>query len=188
LIDFQFKAAAKQAYPSKESLGVFFSSYYAWLSIATLVAQVVMTGRAFSAFGLFPSLLLTPAVLLTGSIAILIWPSLLGATLTRMADATLRNSIHRSGMEIIYLAIPSSKRKSVKIFLDVVVERIGDATAGFIILIYSLVYLDPYVTYVHFMCVGLIVIWMLLIPVLRRGHLEASSGALKSREAAVEQN
>lgn len=35
----------------------------------------------------------------------MICPSLIAAALTRMADATLRNSIHRSSQEIIYMAM-----------------------------------------------------------------------------------
>lgn len=35
LIDFEFKAAAKQAHSSQYGLAAFFSAYYGWLSIAT---------------------------------------------------------------------------------------------------------------------------------------------------------
>lgn len=89
----------------------------------------------------------------------MVWPSLLAASLTRMADATLRNSIHRSGLEIIYMAVPGDVMKTVKSFLDVVIERIGDASAGFIILLFSLSTVKQYITYVHFVCVALILVW-----------------------------
>ena len=172
LIDFQFKTAAKQTYSSREALAGFFSSYYAWVSIATFFTQTVLTGRMLNTFGLFPSLYLTPGVLLAGSLGIMVWPSVLAAAMTRMADAALRNSVHRSGMELLYMAVPASVKKTVKTFLDVVLERIGDATAGFILLLYSLLSIDPHVTYVHFFCVGLILIWILLIRRLRIGHVQ----------------
>ena len=177
LIDFQFKAAAKEAHPSKDALAVFFSSYYGWLSIATFFTQFVLTGRALSQFGTRLILYFTPGVLLTGSVAIMIWPSLIGAALTRMADATLRNSIHRSNMEIAYMAVPPTTMKTIKTFLDVVIERVGDASAGFIILLYSLIWLDANVRYVHFICLGLIVVWILLLPLLRMGYEKAAGGA-----------
>jgi len=176
LIDFQFKAAAKEAHPSKDALAVFFSSYYGWLSIATFFTQFVLTGRALSQFGTRLILYFTPGVLLTGSVAIMIWPSLIGAALTRMADATLRNSIHRSNMEIAYMAVPPTTMKTIKTFLDVVIERVGDASAGFIILLYSLIWLDANVRYVHFICLGLIVVWILLLPLLRMGYEKAAGG------------
>lgn len=183
LIDFQFKAAAKEAHPSKDALAAFFSSYYGWLSIATFFTQFVLTGKALRKFGLRVSLYFTPGVLLSGSVAIMIWPSLIGAALTRMADATLRNSIHRSSMEIIYMAVPSNIMKTIKTFLDVVIERVGDASAGFIILLYSLILLDAHVRYVHFVCVGLIVAWLLLIPLLRIGYEKATGGSRAADDA-----
>jgi AAA family ATP:ADP antiporter len=154
LIDFQFKAAAKEVHATKDALAAFFSSYHGWLSIATFFTQFVLTGKALSQFGLSLSLYFTPGALLTGSVAIMIWPSLIAAALTRIADATLRNSIHRSSLEIIYMAVPPDTLKTIKTFLDVVIERAGDASAGFIILLYGLISLDANVRYVHLVCLG----------------------------------
>ncbi|MBI4523696.1 MAG: hypothetical protein HY695_07785 [Deltaproteobacteria bacterium] len=173
MIDFQFKTSAKEIYASRQALAGFFSSYYGWLSVATFFAQIVLTGKILTVFGLRPGLYVTPGALLTGSLAIMIWPSLLAAALTRMADASLRNSIHRSSMEIVYMALPAQATKTIKTFLDVVVERTGDAIAGFIILLYSLFSLNAYVAYVHFICVALIFVWILLTPLLRMGYEKA---------------
>jgi len=173
IIDFHFKIGAKQAYPSTRELAGFFSSYYGWLNVATLFVQVLLTGRILSKVGLAPSLYVTPGALLTGSVAIIIWPGLPSAMLTRMADAILRNSIHRSGMEVIYMAVPASVVKAIKTFLDVVVERVGDASAGFIILLFSLFSTERYIAYVHFICVGLIFSWLALNRFLQSGYSEA---------------
>jgi ATP:ADP antiporter, AAA family len=182
LIDFQFKSAAKQAYPSAGALAVFFSSYYGWLSVATFFVQVVLTGKVLSTVGLKPSLYLTPGTLLIGSLAIMIWPGLLAVVLTRMADATLRESIYRSGMESLYMPLSGKVKKTVKTFLDVVIERIGDATAGFIILL--VLFTGSYSTYVQFACVALIVSWMLIIALLRTRQLEPLNAELKSQGLA----
>jgi ATP/ADP translocase len=163
LIDFELKTAAKEIYPSTAALAGFFSAYYGWLSVATLFSQVILTGNTLTKLGLSTSLYLTPVTLLTGASAIMIWPGLIAAALTRIADATLRNSIHRSSMEIIYMALPAGVVRSIKTFLDVVIERIGDATAGFIILFFSLSSIASYRPYLHVICVGLIVVWMVLL-------------------------
>lgn len=184
-IDFQLKAAAQALYPSKSALAGFFSSYYGWLSVATFFAQVVLTGKTLSTLGLYPSLYLTPVVLLTGTWAIMIWPGLVAAALTRIADATLRNSIHRSSMEIIYMAVPAVVRKSIKTFLDVVVERVGDASAGFMILLFSLSSMGGYKIYVHSICVVLIIVWIVLIQVLRSGYSEALRQGVLPQEPSL---
>ena len=179
LLDFQFKSAAKEAYPSAGALTVFFSSYYGWLSIATFFVQVVLTGKILSTLPLKPSLCLTPGTLLVGSLAILIWPGVLAVVLTRMADGALRESIYRSGMESLYMPLSDNVKKTVKTFLDVVIERIGDATAGFIILIALSAVANSY-TYLQFACVALIVLWLLMISLLRTRDLEPLRADLKS--------
>lgn len=173
LIDFHFKTGAKQTYPSTRELAGFFSSYYGWLNVATFFAQVLFTGRTLSKLGVGPTLNLTPGALFTGSVAIIIWPGLVAPTLTRMADTILRNSIHRSGMEIIYMAVPANVVKAVKTFLDVVVERVGDASAGFIILMFSLFAAERYIAYVHFICLGMIFSWLALNRFLQVGYSKA---------------
>jgi AAA family ATP:ADP antiporter len=173
IIDFHFKIGAKQAYPSTRELADFFSSYYGWLNVATLSVQVLLTGRILSKLGLASSLYVTPGALLTGSVAIIVWPGLPSAMLTRIADAILRNSIHRSGMEVIYMAVPTSVVKAIKTFLDVVVERAGDAIAGFIILLFSLVAAERYISYLHFICMGLIFGWLTLNRFLQSRYTQA---------------
>jgi ATP/ADP translocase len=124
-------------------------------------------------------------MLLTGALAIMIWPGLIAAALTRIADATLRNSIHRSCMEVIYLAVPAGVIKSIKTFLDVVVERVGDASAGFIILLVGFASLGSYRRYVHFICVGLIFLWIALIRFLRSGYAEALRQGVLPKEPSL---
>jgi ATP:ADP antiporter, AAA family len=172
LIDFSFKTGAKQSYSTTRELAGFFSSYYGWLNAATLFVQVLLTSKILSKLGLAPSLYITPGALLTGSVAMMIWPGLPTAMLTRMADAILRNSIHRSGMEIIYMDVPPNVVKAAKTFLDVVVERVGDASAGLIILLLGLLSMERYTNYVHFICVGLIISWLALNRFLRAGYSE----------------
>ena len=183
LIDFQFKSAAKQAYPSAGALAVFFSSYYGWLSVATFFAQVVLTGKILSTVGLKPTLYLTPGTLLIGSLATMIWPGLLAVVLTRMADGALRESLYRSGMESLYMPLSGKVKKTVKTFLDVVIERTGDATAGFIILV-TLSFTAGYYTFVQLICVAMIVSWILMIAFLRTRDLEPLNAELESQGLA----
>ena len=139
LIDYQFKATAKEAYPSADALAGFFGSYYGWLSVVTMAAQLWLSGKVLLGWGLTPSLTILPVALLGGSISLLAWPGLFAATATRMAEASLRTSINQSGVQILYLPVPDSIKKKVKVFMDVTVERLGDAVAAILILFLSLV-------------------------------------------------
>ena len=185
LIDFQFKAAAKQAYQSTDALAEFFGSYYAWLSVITVLAQVLLTGRLLMGLGLTPSLLVLPVTLFAGSISLLIWPGLLASTATRLAEASLRTSVNRSGVEILYLPIPDFIKKKVKVFLDVTVERLGDGTAASIILFCTLYLGGPEVTPLSYFSIGLISIWALVVVIVQGGYMDALRRGLAYREIAL---
>ncbi len=181
LIDFQFKAAAKTAYPSQDELTAFFGSYYAWVAIITFFSQVVLTRRLLTAFGLIPSLFLLPAGLFAGSLGILVWPGLFSAMATRLTDAVLRASVNQSGMEILYLPLSATVKRRVKTFLDVVLQRLGDGAAGLIVLFYTLFMMQSDPASLGYFSLGLIILWAMFILVLRSGYLEALRAGLETQ-------
>jgi ATP:ADP antiporter, AAA family len=181
LIDFQFKAAAKTAYPSQDELTTFFGSYYAWVAIITFFSQVLLTGRFLTAFGLMPSLLLLPVSLFAGSLGILVWPGLFSTTATRLTDAVLRASVNQSGMEILYLPLSASLRKQIQTFLDVVLQRLGDGAAGLIVLFYALFMMQSEPASLAYFSLGLIIIWAALLFILRSGYVEALRTGLEAQ-------
>jgi ATP/ADP translocase len=186
LIDYQFKAAAKGAYPSTEALAGFFGSYYAWLSVVTLLAQLFLTRRLLLGLGLTPSLLILPFTLFAGSIGLLIWPGLVASTVTRLAEASLRTSVNRSGLEILYVPIPNFIKKKVKVFLDVTVERLGDGTAAFIILFYTLFLGRSEISLLSYFSIGLILIWAAVVFVVQGGYMDALRRGLDYHEISLD--
>jgi ATP:ADP antiporter, AAA family len=185
LIDYQFKAEAKGAYASTEALAGFFGSYYAWLSVVTVLTQLLLTGRLLMGLGLTPSLLVLPLTLFAGSISLLVWPGLFAATATRLAEASLRTSVNHSGVEILYLPIPDFIKKKVKVFLDVTVERLGDGTAAFIILFYTVFLGGSQVTLLSYFSLGLILIWASVVFMAQGGYMEALRRGLAYREISL---
>jgi len=83
------------------------------------------------------------------------------------------------------MGVPAGLKKAIQTFLDVVVERFGDASAGFIILS-SASLSGRLQTYLHFICVGLIFAWMVLIQFLRSGYAEAIRTGLVSDKLSAE--
>ncbi|HTN69493.1 MAG TPA: Npt1/Npt2 family nucleotide transporter [Methylomirabilota bacterium] len=181
LLDFQFKVAAKEAYATADVLAQFFASYYGWVSTLTLFAGFALTGQLVALIGLYPSLFILPAGLFTGSLGFLFLPGLALATVMRMSDAGLRPTFYRSLIEMLYFPIPSRIKTSAKTFLDVVAERLGDGSAGFIILFFSLTGKPNYTALVY-CCIALTLVWLGLLPALRRGYLQALLNALSTRQ------
>ncbi len=185
LIDYQFKAAAKAAYPSMDALAGFFGSYYAWLSVVTVFTQLWLTGKLLMGAGLTPTLLVLPVTLLVGSLGLLIWPGLLLATATRLSEASLRTSLNHSSVEILYLPIPALIKKKVKVLLDVTVERLGDGTAAFIILCVTFFLGATDVALLSYVSIGLILVWVAVVLMTQRSYTEALRSSLAYREGSL---
>lgn len=186
LIDYQFKAAAKSANPSADALASFFGSYYTVLSALTFFAQVWLTRQLVVGVGLSASLLVLPAALFVGSFGMLAWPGLLAATATRLADASLRTSVHRAGVEILYLPVPDVIKKRVKVFLDVTVERLGDGAAASLILVATVLLGGSGTAPLGAFSLALIGVWIAAVLVLRGGYMDALRGSLSYRELSLE--
>ena len=186
LIDYQFKAMAKLAYPSADALAGFFGSYYAWLSAVTMVGQLWLTGKVLMGLGLGPSLLFLPTALLAGLLSLLAWPGLMAATATRLVEASLRTSIHQSGVQILYLPIPDAIKDKVKVFLDVTVERLADGMAAVIILLFSLALAGNPVTFLGYFSIVLVAIWFALVLRAHTGYVDALRRSLTYHEVSFE--
>jgi ATP:ADP antiporter, AAA family len=186
VIDFEFKAAAKIAYPTEQGLSVFFGSYYAWMAIITFLCQVFVTGKLLTFGGLIPSLALLPAGLFAGCVGMLIWPGLSSATMARLTDGALRSSVNQSGIEILYLPLAAPVKARVKSFLDVVVQRLGDGVAGLIVLFYALFMMQSDPAILIYFCLGLIAIWTMFIFMLRSGYLAALRTGLETQTISWE--
>ena len=186
LIDYQFKATAKLSYASADNLAGFFGSYYGWLSLVTMLAQLWLTGKLLTGLGLRPSLLVLPASLLAGSFALLAWPGLVAATATRLTEAALRTSVNQSSVQILYLPIADAIKKKVKVFMDVTVERLGDGVAALIILSYSLLLGGLEITLLSYVAIALLTGWFILVFRVNAGYVDALRRSLTYREVSLE--
>ena len=185
LIDYQFKAAAKLNYPSADALAGFFGAYYGWLSVLTLGAQVALTGKLLTGLGLTQSLLVLPITLSVASFGLLVWPGLIMATTARITEAALRTSVHQSSTQILYLPVPDTVKKRVKVFMDVSVERLGDGVAAIIILM-SFMNAAWGMAPLGYFVISLIFIWIVLIFAAKAGYIDALRRSLTYRDLSLD--
>ncbi|MGD2217317.1 MAG: Npt1/Npt2 family nucleotide transporter, partial [Gemmatimonadales bacterium] len=135
LLDFQFKELAQASFSTDEALTSFFGAFYGWTGAVALVLQLLIVARFLTAAGVAWSLALLPLVLGLGSVGMLVVPSLVLVTAVRGADATLRKSLYRSALEVLYVPVPSVLRRKTKTFIDSAVDSIGEGLgAGLIFL------------------------------------------------------
>jgi hypothetical protein len=133
LADYVFKSQVAQNI-DRADLPAFFANVYTILNILALVAQFVLTGWLLRAAGLHRSLWVLPALMSLGAGGVALGGGLVLALLMKGADGTLRYSLHRTSVELLFLPMPDGLRGRVKPLIDVIGQRGGQAIASVFIL------------------------------------------------------
>jgi hypothetical protein len=133
LADYVFKSVVARNVPT-EDLGYFFANLYLVLNALALVAQVLLTDWLFRVLGLHRALWALPTLLFLGAAGVALGGGLVAALFLKGADGTLRNSLHRTGSELLYVPLPDALRSRAKPFIDLVGQRGGQALASLLIL------------------------------------------------------
>ncbi len=133
----QFKAISKHALVDKDAMAAFFSLYYGYTGLASLVLQSVLTAKLLRYFGIGVTLLILPAFLTMGTVGVLLVGSLTAATVLKGSDAVIRYSIDTSALQLLYLPVPAGIKVQVKSFIDTVIWKLGDGLAGLTLLLFA---------------------------------------------------
>jgi len=60
-------------------------------------------------------------------------PALWAVSILKLVDGALSYSVHRSGMELLFVPIPARLRASVKAMVDLLVDRVGRGAGGVVL-------------------------------------------------------
>ncbi len=130
----QFKAIAKAEIPDTDQLAAFFGSFNMLAGAASLVLQLVLTGRVLRTAGVGVALFIVPVAMASTSVAVLVLGSLTAVSALKASDQVLRYSIDKSTVELLYLPLSAAETFRVKAFIDTVVYRCGDGLGGVVVL------------------------------------------------------
>lgn len=95
-----------------------------------LVLQLSVTGHALRALGLRTALITTPAVatLSMAGVSVLAVPETIAAA--EVARKVLTYALARPAREVLFTVLTREQKYGAKVFLDTVVQRVGDASAA----------------------------------------------------------
>jgi AAA family ATP:ADP antiporter len=179
--DYVFKSAVSRSVPTGD-LGAFFATVYAILNFLALVAQVFLSGWLLRTIGLHQALWVLPVLVFLGAGGVALGGGLGAALLLKGADGTFRNSVHRTGTELLFVPLPDAVRSRAKPFIDLVGQRGGQALASLLIL--SEVFLDRGDMVLAAAAAGLSLVWIFWTDDLRSHYLDLFRVAL--REGTVQ--
>lgn len=153
LIDFQFTSKVEHHFDTpfwrKEEMQAFFGLFFGGLTTFAFFLQLLLTSRILKKFGLLLTLLLTPIVLLLGSIGIVI----VGLTLPLViiikgSDESLAFSLNQSVREILYIPMTLDLRYKTRPFIDMFLNRLARVIAAILLFIAGIVLAVKEVPYV----------------------------------------
>ena len=184
-IDYEYKVVAKQSISSKDHLTAFFGTVTFYIGILSLLFQIFVTNRILKRFGVGWAILLLPAGLLASFSALAMRPVLWAAALLQLVDGAFSYSIHRSGMELLYLPIPPETRNPVKGFIDMFVDRTGRAIGAVLLLMFT-AGLALSTRWLSVVACGLVLLWIVMAIVVKREYLQSFRQALEKKTVEPE--
>lgn len=133
VVDFVFKSTVAAQIPA-DSLGQFFARFYLGLNSIALLVQAVGAGWLLRAFGAHRSSALLPLLIFGGATGLALGPMLPFAVALKAVDGSLRHTLYRSSVEVLYLPLDSSRRERAKGIIEVFGHRVGQAAASLLII------------------------------------------------------
>ncbi|MEW5975094.1 MAG: Npt1/Npt2 family nucleotide transporter [Acidobacteriota bacterium] len=185
-VDYQLKFISNDIFDNQDELTSFLGALFAYVSIFSLLFQMFLTGRILKRFGVGVSILFQPLGLLLGSSILAFQPSLLAVGFLKISDGSFRYSIHRSGIELLFLPVPMAVKAQVKGFIDMFIDRLGRGLGGVLLWLLTGV-LAFEVTGLSVMASALIIVWLGLSIVIKREYLNAFRLALEKKTIEPEQ-
>jgi hypothetical protein len=129
VIDYVFKAEAAGQLKGSLELIRFFGPFYTGLAGLALVVQGLFSRPSLERLGLAGTVALHPLATAAGSALALLEPGLGSALVARGSNGVLRDSLFRSGYELLYTPLPPHRKRATKAVIDVAADKVG-AIAG----------------------------------------------------------
>ena len=162
MVEYQFNAAAKLHFEDNaRQLTAFLGNFYGiWLNLATFVLQFFLTAFVVTHFGVGGALQIMPAAISVASAATFLSPGVSSTGAMRLSEAATRYTFNKTGMELLYLPLPTDLKNRTKAFVDIFADRFSRGIGGVILVLLTVgLHLDRYLPLV---VLGLCVVWSIL--------------------------
>lgn len=134
LVDYLFSDFASASITDPDELASFFAFWFSTFNLISLGIQLFVTRRVVGIWGVGFSLILLPIGIFIGCILFFVIPELAVVVLIKAIDGTMKQSIHKSAIELLSLPLSFDLKNKTKSYIDVVVDSIATGIAGFILI------------------------------------------------------
>ena len=127
--DLLFKTAVASLVDPAD-LPSFLATVYAVLNGVSLVVQLLVASWALRRYGVSRALWALPVLLAVGAVGFATTAALAPILFLKLTEGSLRHSLHRTGIELLYLPLPAQLRERHKVNIEAVGGRGGQAVAA----------------------------------------------------------
>jgi len=157
LVDYLFSDLASASISDPDELASFFAFWFSTFNLISLAIQLFITRKIVGIWGVGFSLILLPLGIFIGCLLFFVIPELAVVVLIKAIDGTMKQSIHKSAIELLSLPLSFELKNKTKSYIDVVVDSIATGIAGFILIfvVKGLNLNSLYITAIIILLVGL---------------------------------
>lgn len=172
--DYQFKIVARATY-SEDALARFFSLFYAAAGTAGFLFQIFVTPRLLRRYGVLAGLAVMPASFGLASAGLFLFGGLPLASLMKFSDNGFQYTIHETVLQVLYVPFSPAMKQRARALLDTAVKPLAYGLGGLV-----LVVLAPRLSVLQLslVTVPLALLWIGLLPNVRKGYLRALEASL----------
>jgi len=176
LIGLQFNQVLEVQVTELDLRTAYLAKFYGATNVISLILQFGISAPMLHFLGLLLSLILVPAIMGAGSFAFFFAPTMGVLFGTRLANKSLSYSIFRSAKEILYIPLSYIEKYKGKAVIDMFIYRFAKGGIGAVIIGMQAV-MTVTALRINYMVIGLIVIWVLIVPVLIREYKKRESAS-----------
>ncbi|WP_437741275.1 hypothetical protein WMF39_37350 [Sorangium sp. So ce1504] len=186
LFDVALSAEAAAAMTDRNALLSFFALFHLSVSVLSFLVQSLAATFSLDRLGLAATIGILPAAVVASTLSLVVAPRLWAASIVRATEAVLRNSLFRSGYELLYTPLPPDQKRSIKTLIDVGFDRIGTAAGSGLAM--ALLVLAPGGSLPLLLGLGAAAagVTLLFTPRLHRGYVAALEGSLRSGAVSLD--
>ncbi|XP_007011255.2 PREDICTED: uncharacterized protein LOC18587428 isoform X1 [Theobroma cacao] len=107
-----------------------FAQINSFIAVFILTGQLTLTGRILTVAGVTIALCCTPFVAFSNLVAVAIWPTWKVVALSETLRKVVNYVVTKPGRELLFTVVSEDEKYKAKICIDVIVQRLGDATAA----------------------------------------------------------
>ena len=163
-----------------DDLASTFGAIYAGLNVIALVIQLVLTRRLLNRLGVGGAAVVLPLILIASALGFAMTGALIAIVALKLADGSLRHSLHRVVSEILYVPLPAQLRDRTKPLADAIGQRGGQAVAALVV--FALVALDADVRTFALVTGVVAAAWLATIAIVRVGYVHQFRDTLRAGE------